>query len=160
MTKAALRRMTGTTWVPDYFLPAHELCLLHHDVLVELLRSGEEDEHVCGQFATADPVYLADIERRMMAATLLWAPDVDPLYRSPALDRYVEATRERLKRHCVANGHGEPTASDLLRMKRCGAFPGESRVRVALRNARYPLLTLPRRARRALGRYGDGPAKS
>jgi hypothetical protein len=36
-----LRR--GRTFLPDHLLPAHELCLLNHDVMAELLRSGEEN---------------------------------------------------------------------------------------------------------------------
>ncbi len=32
------------TLLPSYLLPAHEFCFLNHDILVELLRSGEESK--------------------------------------------------------------------------------------------------------------------
>jgi hypothetical protein len=32
----------GKNFLPDYLRPAHDLCLLNHDILVELLRSGEQ----------------------------------------------------------------------------------------------------------------------
>lgn len=41
MAKTTLREPPSKNWVPDYLLPAHELCFLHHDILVEMLRSGE-----------------------------------------------------------------------------------------------------------------------
>lgn len=113
-------------------------------------------EHVYGQFERTDPVYLAEMDRRMMAATLLWGPAVAQHYRNEVLDCYVRATGERLIEQCIANGHALPTPHDLRRMKESGAFPGESRVRTKLRHARYAAFTLPRRVRRRLKRATRG----
>jgi hypothetical protein len=81
-------------------------------------------EHVCSTFSQTDPAYLADMDRRVAAGTLLWARNVDADYRHPLIDRFVDVTRERLARACRAAGHREPELSDLPRMLASGAFPG------------------------------------
>lgn len=44
------------TFLPDYLKPAHDLCLLNHDILVELLRSGEQSGLFKQQFEFKDEV--------------------------------------------------------------------------------------------------------
>ncbi len=107
-------------------------------------------EHVYARFERTDPVYLDEMNRRMMAATLLWAPAVDEHYRNEIFERYVKATWNRLVEHCIQNQRRPPTPHDLRRMKESGAFPGESPLRTKLRHARYSALTLPRRLGRGL----------
>lgn len=34
--------LDSTTFLPDCLIPAHNLCFMNHDILVELLRAGEE----------------------------------------------------------------------------------------------------------------------
>ena len=46
----------GHTLLPDYLVPAHNLCFLNHDVLVELLRSGEETGIFSQKFKFSDEV--------------------------------------------------------------------------------------------------------
>ncbi len=116
-------------------------------------------EHICAQFCVTDRVYRADVERRMMAATLLWAPAIDSDFRHPAIERYVAVTERRLTRECVAAGHRAPSRVDLVRMKDTGALPGESRLRVHTRNARYAALALAGRARRGIRRHAAHFAK-
>jgi quinol monooxygenase YgiN len=80
-------------------------------------------EHVCSSFVQTDPSYLANMERRVAAGTLLWARNIDADYRHPSIERFVEATRERLARACRAAGHREPSLSDLPSMVATGGFP-------------------------------------
>lgn len=80
-------------------------------------------EHVFGRFAGTHPDYLANMERRIMAATLLWSPALDPNYRTPVIENYVKATRSRLVRHCIEHGCDAPTIHQLHIMKESGALP-------------------------------------
>jgi hypothetical protein len=80
-------------------------------------------EHVCSTFSQTDPAYLANMDRRVAAGTLLWARNVDADYRHPLIDRFVNVTRERLARACRAAGHREPALSDLPSMLANGTFP-------------------------------------
>jgi hypothetical protein len=80
-------------------------------------------EHVCSQLVQTDPAYLADMERRVAAGTLLWARNIDTDYRHPSIERFVDVTRERLTRACRAAGHREPSLRDLPGMLATGAFP-------------------------------------
>jgi len=80
-------------------------------------------EHVCSTFAQTDPVYLADMERRVAAGTIMWARNVDADYRHPSIEHFVDVTRERLAHACRAAGHREPMLSDLPKMLATGAFP-------------------------------------
>lgn len=83
-------------------------------------------EHLLASFSRTDPEYLADIERRTGAATLLWWPALLSSYRSAELERYVGATERRVWQACQAAGARRPSPHDLLRMRETGAFPGES----------------------------------
>lgn len=106
-------------------------------------------EHVYATFEQTDPVYLADIERRIAAGTILWGPTLAEDYRHATIDRFVESTRLRLVGECKSNGYRDPGIKDLIRMHDSGAWPGESRVRVWARLARYWVATLPRRVARS-----------
>ncbi len=44
----------GKTFLPDYLQPAHDLCLLNHDILVELLQSGESHGVFLSHFKLSD----------------------------------------------------------------------------------------------------------
>lgn len=115
-------------------------------------------EHVYRNLALTDPVYIKEMERRSMASTLLWAPAIDPHYKSPELDRYVSATNERLRKHCRDDGYECPTVPDLKRMRDTGAYPGESMLHVRLRRARYIASAWPRAVVRLLNRIGKSNA--
>jgi hypothetical protein len=95
-------------------------------------------------------VYLADIERRVAAATILWAPNIEQSYRHPAIDRFIQATRRRLEEECRAAGYRKPEKSDLSRMRDSGAYPGEPRIETQLRNGGYAAAALARRIGRAI----------
>jgi hypothetical protein len=77
-------------------------------------------EYIFSTFTQTDPKYLANIERRVMASTLLWAPNVDPVYFSPEISKFVDATRARLTANCIAAGYGNPTIDDIRRMAELG----------------------------------------
>jgi hypothetical protein len=109
-------------------------------------------EHVYRHLARTDPVYLQEMERRSMAATLLWAPPMDPHYKSAELERYVTATSERLRKHCRDAGFDPPAVRDLAPMRDTGAYPGESMLRVRARGARYSASAWPHRVLRLLKR--------
>lgn len=94
-------------------------------------------EFVYATFARTNPEYLKDIERRMMAATILWAPAIEETYRHEKIDKLVESNRLRLTEECLASGYRAPQREDLLRMRDTSAFPGESRLDVKLRHLRY-----------------------
>lgn len=110
-------------------------------------------EHVCAQFSVTAPTYRADMERRMMAATLLWAPGIATEFRHDVIERYVAATRRRLVWECSRAGFASPSTRDLVRMKTIGAFPGESTMSAHRRNVRNAALELRRRMGEALGSY-------
>jgi hypothetical protein len=94
-------------------------------------------EHVCAEFEQTDPIYVADIDRRISAATLLWWPTVADAYPAEAIDRFVEATGVRLFAACLAEERRMPTITDLTRMARSGAWPGEPTQDVRARQKRY-----------------------
>ena len=94
-------------------------------------------EHICATFVKTDISYLADIDRRIAAATLLCAPSIEKKYRCTLIDQFVGQTRSRLYQQCSAAGYSEPRYKDLVRMRAFGSFPGESRLRVIIRNIRY-----------------------
>jgi len=94
-------------------------------------------EHVFATFEQTDPVYVADIERRLAAATILWADTIEEDYRHQALEQLATTTRAELLYKCRANGRRSPTERDLLRMRASGAWPGEGKLAVVLRDLRY-----------------------
>lgn len=103
-------------------------------------------EYVFAAFEQTDPEYLDDIERRIAASTILWWRNVLDDYKSPQIQRFVDATQKRLVAACEAKGFPVPTGPDLLRMRESGAWPGEQSLRVRLREMRYSILELRRRA--------------
>jgi len=94
-------------------------------------------EHLLKDFSRTDPVYLADMERRLAAATILWVPAIESSYKHSALDRLVKATAARVVSECTAHSAPIPTPEDLIRMRDTGALPGESRIVTAARHFRY-----------------------
>jgi hypothetical protein len=109
-------------------------------------------EHVCGAFTQTDPEYLADVERRIAAATLLWAPNIEQGYRHPAIDRLIQGTHTRLEAACVEAGHRPPLVSDLPSMAEDGRYPDEPRSRVLRRAAKYKLAASRQRLENAVER--------
>jgi hypothetical protein len=109
-------------------------------------------EHLCGAFTQTDPEYLADVERRIAAATLLWAPNIEADYRHPAIDRLVLGTQTRLEADCAQAGHRPPLVSDLPTMAEEGRYPGEPSAGVLRRAARYKLAALRQRLENAMER--------
>jgi hypothetical protein len=109
-------------------------------------------EHLCATFTQTDPEYLADVERRIAAATLLWAPNIDANYRHPAIDRLIQGTRTRLEAACAEAGHRPPHVSDLPAMAEEGRYPGEPRSGVLRRAAKYKLAALRQRLENAMER--------
>jgi len=94
-------------------------------------------EHVYSSFEQTDPVYLADIGRRLSAGTLLWGAEIPDEYQNPMVQRFIDTTLAKLLTDCERNGYRRPTAADLVRMSGSGAWPGESWVRVRVRHAHY-----------------------
>jgi hypothetical protein len=94
-------------------------------------------EHLFAEFSRTDPTYLADMERRLGAATVLWGPAIEKLYQHSAIDKFVHATAVRIVEECVTKGTRTPTPQDLVRMRESGALPGESRAITAIRHIRY-----------------------
>jgi len=84
-----------------------------------------------------DPVYRADMERRVAAATILWAPAIDNAYKHPAIEKLVDATTLRVVNECTARATLNPTPQDLIRMRDTGALPGEYRIVTGARHFRY-----------------------
>lgn len=78
-------------------------------------------EHLFATFETrTDPRYLADVERRIEAATLLWAPNVDEQFRTAEITRFVDRSRERLFAELSGLGVRAPTVKDLVRIRDSG----------------------------------------
>lgn len=79
-------------------------------------------EHLFATFEPrTDPAYLADVERRVEAGTLLWARDVHTDYQTPLITRFVEQTRERLERELASLGAPTPSTEDLILIRDTGA---------------------------------------
>lgn len=94
-------------------------------------------EQVFGSFQKSDDVYVAYAERRLAATTLLWSDTIGTQYRHPKLDKFVASVRQTLIQACSAGGWRSPTRDDLIRMRADGAWPGEGRLSVALRDIRF-----------------------
>ncbi len=103
--------------------------------LLDYMRSVVE--HVCRPMARTHPEYLEEIERRVAATTLLWAPQIETSYRHAAIDRYVKATSVRLIKQCISHGvEGALDVHAVQRMHETGAIPGESDEEIAQRHER------------------------
>lgn len=98
-------------------------------------------EKLCSTFSKTWPEYLEDMERRVSAGVLLWAPSISKEYMNTAITKFVETTRLRLRQHCKASGFREPTLKDLWRMRSKGTFPGESSLRIWIRTRTYSMIT-------------------
>lgn len=93
-------------------------------------------EHVYLSFEQTDPGYLSDIGCRLSAGTLMWGGALSEKYQNPMIQKFVDATLTGLLADCERNGYRQPTADDLARMFKSGAWPGESWLRVWMRHAR------------------------
>jgi hypothetical protein len=80
-------------------------------------------EYLCSTFSRTAPEYLANIERRVIAGTLLWAPNVENTYRHEKIDKFVEATRNRLDKECENANCGPVKKEDLALMLKTGKLP-------------------------------------
>lgn len=94
-------------------------------------------EHVFASIETHDGEYLAFSQRRLAAATELWAETIPEPYRHAELSRFSAVVRRQLWSDCRAANRRTPTRRDLARMRVDGAMPGQSRASVAFRNARW-----------------------
>jgi hypothetical protein len=61
-----------------------------------------------------------------MAATLLWATNIEETYQHPKIDQFVEATRLQLEQECISYGYRKPNVKDLIHMQEYGTFPDEN----------------------------------
>lgn len=96
-------------------------------------------EHAFARYGWSDPVYIEDINRRVMASVLLWYPTIGERYRCSEIIRFAEYTRSSLHDLCVGAGWRTPEGSDLERMAVTGAWPGEFSLKVLARGIRYKL---------------------
>ncbi|WP_438025748.1 hypothetical protein [Sorangium sp. So ce233] len=103
-------------------------------------------EYTFSVFEKSGPMNLDDVERRISASSILWWRNVPDENKSASIQRFIDATRQRLIVACKANGFPAPADPDLLRMSASGAWPGERTLRVRLRETRYSMLNLRRRA--------------
>jgi hypothetical protein len=105
-----------------------------------LLYTRRISEHAFSRYGVSDPVYLDDIERRVLALTALWRKDIPDSYASAQIDRLAGHARETLAGLCRTRGWREPTPTDLQRMAENGAWPGEPWLRAHARSIRYRVL--------------------
>ncbi|WDE00342.1 hypothetical protein [Thalassomonas actiniarum] len=79
-------------------------------------------EHICGTFSKTDPSYLNNIEYRVMAATILWYPNVEDRYKNDNLDKFVDSTVNKLEKTFLDAGKNKPSKKDILRVKDSGVI--------------------------------------
>jgi hypothetical protein len=94
-------------------------------------------ERLCSSFAPTWPEYPREMERRISAAILLWAPTIPVGFRNENLSRFIDATRIRLGLTCKSAGFCEPEERDLMRIVADGAFPHEPRRAVRRRHHKF-----------------------
>ena len=87
--------------------------------------------------ALTHPVYLWDMDRRISALLLLWWETIDPPYDEARLRDFVENTRDWLNEHCRSAGYRTPGRRDLFKMADTGAYPGETRDKIAERHREF-----------------------
>jgi hypothetical protein len=105
-------------------------------------------EHLCATFNLTWPDYLEEMERRVAAAVLLWAPSIPDGYLNAQISRFVSITREKLEQDCRTSGYRPPDVRDLSRMTATGAYPGESRLRIWRRHAMFTSISRSQGMRR------------
>jgi hypothetical protein len=94
-------------------------------------------EHAIERFGKTATEYINMARRQTGALALLWFDEIEHSYRNDELEHFVANVREWLYSHCAAAGARAPSKRDLERMSHTGALPGESWVRVWLRNRRF-----------------------
>lgn len=73
-----------------------------------------------------NPLYLEELERRSSAGVLLWGQLLDPEYSNEQINKFIQATENRLIKHLAENEISSSTVVDLVKMNKTGDFPGES----------------------------------
>ncbi len=92
-------------------------------------------EHLGASICATDPTYSADMSRRVSAFVLLGEKTV--AHMTPQLQRFHDAQRTWLLKHCAESGCRTPRKRDIERMAVCGALPGEDEERVQARFAMF-----------------------
>jgi hypothetical protein len=101
-----------------------------------LMYSRRLIEHVSSLLSTTEPVYLANIERRLNAAALIWGSNVPRDYQYIPLKDFLTSTAARLKEQCNADGWTDVSVSDLDVLSRSWGPPTLwQKVRRSLRRA-------------------------
>lgn len=59
----AMMNAAGKTFLPEFLMPAHNLCFLSHDILLQLLRSGEKQRVFDAEFEFRDESERAELGR-------------------------------------------------------------------------------------------------
>jgi hypothetical protein len=77
------------------------------------------------------------MERRISALVLLWWETVEPNYADENLHKFVVQTGLTLSGRCQEAGYRDPTREDLVKMGDTGAYPRESRAKIAERNREF-----------------------
>jgi hypothetical protein len=86
---------------------------------------------------TTDPLYLADIDRRLGAGMILWAESLPEEWSHPAIERLAHSCQARIVEQARSQNFRAPSRRDLERMRKTGAWPGEPKADVLARAIRY-----------------------
>lgn len=97
-------------------------------------------EYIVATIAPTSAHYLDYIQRRSASSIILWWEGVDDYYKCVQLRFFVEETMIWLDLHCASKGRQYPTRKDLVRMRRTGALPGDSDLRVKAREIEFKLI--------------------
>ncbi len=79
-------------------------------------------EHICGTFSKTDPSYLKNIEHRVMAATILWYPNIESGYKNDHIKAFVDSVEHKFKKEFLDAGRANPSNEDTLRVKETGVI--------------------------------------
>ena len=77
-------------------------------------------EYVCSTFALTEPNYLSNIERRIMAGTIFWAPTVPEEYRHEKIDKFVNTITDRFDKECKEANCVSMNEDDLMSVLETG----------------------------------------
>ena len=92
-------------------------------------------EHVGTSICATHPDYSADVSRRVSAFVVLC--EKTATHMTPQLQRFYDAQRAWLRKHCEEAGYRVPRQKDLERMALNGALPGEDEMSVQARHAMF-----------------------
>lgn len=56
-------------------------------------------EYICSTFSKTDPIYLENIENRIIATIILWYPNVDDFYKNSELEKFFYSTKSKLEKN-------------------------------------------------------------